>query len=65
MVGVSNSAKCDKSTRSRCVFHHLISTEHEAHWAIPCPLMGLREGMGAMGEGREGRREDIERWERV
>jgi len=27
--------------------------------------MGLREGMGAMGEGREGRREDIERWERV
>jgi len=27
--------------------------------------MGLREGMGAMGEGWEGRREDIERWERV
>jgi len=27
--------------------------------------MGLREGMGAMGEEWEGRREEIERWERV
>ena len=47
------------------VASHSINPKREALGPLSDPLMGLREGMGAMGEGWEGRREDIERWERV
>jgi hypothetical protein len=51
LIGVSNSAKRDKSPRLFSITSLSINTKREAFGPLPDPTMGLREGKGARREG--------------